>query len=78
MSGGAEDTWQRVDFSYDTNPYDSQYSQNAWGRLGGRWGGSSCTSKEWQELYSYTVGAGDQEVAEAGELRRLAGGELDV
>jgi len=24
---------QRVDYSYDFNPYDYQYSQNAWGRL---------------------------------------------
>ena len=33
VSGGNEDACQRVDLSYDTNPYESGYTQNGWGRL---------------------------------------------
>ena len=45
----------RVNYYYDTNPFNSSYSQNAWGRLtavtfsaqpvvGGGFRGTSCTS----------------------------------
>ena len=51
-----EVTCQRVDFSYDTNPYESGYTQNGWGRLAtARWGGYSCTGGQWTEMYSYTA-----------------------
>ncbi|MFN7919436.1 MAG: RHS repeat-associated core domain-containing protein [Bryobacteraceae bacterium] len=33
QTGGAEDTLQRTDYYYDSNPYDAAYSQNAVGRL---------------------------------------------
>jgi len=57
VSGGNEDTCQRVDLSYDTNPYESNYTQNGWGRLtAARLGGSSCTGGLWTEMYSYSVG----------------------
>jgi RHS repeat-associated protein len=53
---GAEDTCQRVDLSYDTNPYDGTFTQNGQGRLTAtRWAGSSCEGQEWREYYSYTT-----------------------
>ena len=48
MSGGNEDTCQRVDLSYDTNPYESSYTQNGWGRLtAGRGRCSATRSTQW-------------------------------
>jgi len=55
VSGGAEDVCQRADFSYDSNPYDGTFSQNASGRLTAvRWGGGSCATDQFTEMYSYT------------------------
>lgn len=58
VSGGAEDTCQRTEFYYDTNPYDSQFSQYSYNRLkAAKWGGAGCsTPYEFRELYSYTPG----------------------
>src|SRR5436189_1268377 len=54
VSTGPEDTCQRQIFSYDTNPYNSGYSQNAWGRLTAvTWQSAGCT-KSFHEMYSYT------------------------
>ena len=53
---GNEDPCQRVDFSYDTNPYEPSYTQNGWGRLAlARWGGAGCAGGEWREMYNYTA-----------------------
>jgi YD repeat-containing protein len=54
VSTGPEDTCQRQTFSYDTNPYKSDYPQNAWGRLTAvTWQSAGCT-KSFYEMYSYT------------------------
>jgi YD repeat-containing protein len=57
-NGLTEDTCQRVTFSYDTNPYDATFSQNAKGRLtASQYGGTSCTASTlFTEMYSYTAG----------------------
>ena len=47
-AGGAEDTCQRVNFTYDVGAND-------WGRLSSAaWSGASCTRGAWSQSYSYT------------------------
>ncbi|MBK9171355.1 MAG: hypothetical protein IPM24_28410, partial [Bryobacterales bacterium] len=42
-AGGSERLCERVDFSYDTNPYDGGYTAHGWGRrTAARWGGTGC------------------------------------
>ncbi|MCE5309043.1 MAG: hypothetical protein LLG20_15495 [Acidobacteriales bacterium] len=55
----SDDPCQRVSYFYDTNPYDSWLTQNAWGRLAvASYGDSdySCTGGKYRESYSYTAG----------------------
>ncbi len=57
LANGLEDTCQRVNYSYDTNPYESTFTQNGWGRLAVvEYGASSCTGGRFRESYSYTSG----------------------
>lgn len=51
-SGGTEDLCQRVDYSYDTNPYDGAYTQYGLGRpTAARWGGVGCAGGyTWTEM----------------------------
>jgi RHS repeat-associated protein len=50
--GGSEDQGQRVDLSYDTNPYDGSFTQYGFSRpTAARWVGGGYT---WTEMYSYT------------------------
>ncbi len=53
-SSGNEDTSQRWDYYYDSNPFDGSYSSNTWGRLAAVQFGSSLASSM-QEMYSYNV-----------------------
>ncbi|MBK9169632.1 MAG: hypothetical protein IPM24_19510 [Bryobacterales bacterium] len=55
-AGGFERLCERVDFSYDTNPYDGGYTAHGWGRrTAARWGGAGCVGGiTWYEMYSYT------------------------
>jgi RHS repeat-associated protein len=58
-----EDVCQQEDYSYDTNPYDSTYSQYATGRLTavlyylgtGSPGNGSCPGTTFIDMYSYSV-----------------------
>jgi len=58
----SEDTCQREDYSYDSNPYLSGFSQNAAGRLaavqykGGYNAGSGNCNTTFTEMYSYNTG----------------------
>ncbi len=55
-SSGLEDTCNRLDYSYNTNPLDMQFSENAQGRLTVvQWGGITCAAGQFAEMYSYTV-----------------------
>jgi len=60
-SGGVEDICQRVNFYYDSNPFDGPFSQNVWGRLAAaEWyqpqtGGCVVGSPRYTEWYSYTA-----------------------
>ncbi len=54
-SSGLEDTCNRLDYSYNTNPLDIQFSENAQGRLTVvQWGGITCAAGQFAEMYSYT------------------------
>ncbi len=49
VSGGNEDTCQRVNFTYDQGTH-------GWGRLyQASWGGASCTGGAWTHTYEYTA-----------------------
>ena len=49
----AEDTWQRVTYSYDTNPYSSTFSHNTTGRLAAVSYPVHAASQTVTEMYSY-------------------------
>jgi RHS repeat-associated protein len=52
-----DDPCQRVNYYYDTNPFDSYFTQNGWGRLTvAQYGAASCTGGRFRESYSYTSG----------------------
>ena len=51
-AGGVEDVTARVDYSYDTNPYDGSYSQYTAGRLTARQ--YQVNGMTFTEMYSYT------------------------
>jgi RHS repeat-associated protein len=55
--GNAEDTCQREFYYYDTNPFNSSFSQNATGRMTATqyYGGPSCNTT-FTEMYSYNAG----------------------
>jgi YD repeat-containing protein len=59
-TGGAEDTCQREIYSYDSNPYNSGFSQYAAGRLtalqyyGGYNNGSTNCNTTFTEMYNYS------------------------
>jgi YD repeat-containing protein len=55
--GNAEDTCQRELYYYDTNPFNSSFSQNATGRMTAAqyYGGPSCNTT-FTEMYSYNAG----------------------
>jgi YD repeat-containing protein len=65
-AGGVEDTCQQENYSYDSNPYDSNYSQNVIGRLAakqyfggvpGTVGGNNTNcATTFTEMYSYSPG----------------------
>jgi YD repeat-containing protein len=62
QGGYTERTCERVDYSYDTNPYDASYTQNAIGRLAAvrYWGGwntiTGTCDITFIEMYSYNSG----------------------
>ena len=52
-----DDPCQRVNYYYDTNPFESGFTQNGWGRLAvAEYGQPSCTGGQYRESYSYTSG----------------------
>ncbi len=48
-----EDTWARVEISYDTNPYDANYSEYALGRMTAR--KYTVNGRLFTEMYGYTA-----------------------
>jgi YD repeat-containing protein len=57
LANRLEDTCQRVNYYYDTNPYESWFTQNGWGRLAvAEYGQPTCTGGQYRESYSYTPG----------------------
>ena len=51
-----DDACQRVNYYYDTNPFESNFTENGWGRLAAvEYGDPSCTGGQFRELYSYTA-----------------------
>jgi len=56
-NGTTEDLCQATQFTYDSNPVDPAYSQNAWGRVTvASWGGANCNGGALSYMYSYTPG----------------------
>ncbi len=54
--GTGEDLCQRVDFYYDSNPFDGTISQNAWGRRTAEVFKTSCTATQtvtFTQMYGY-------------------------
>jgi RHS repeat-associated protein len=52
-----DDPCQRVNYYYDTNPFESTFTQNGWGRLAvAEYGEPTCTGGQYRESYSYTSG----------------------
>src|ERR1017187_2963278 len=67
-----EQTQQRVDYSYDNNPLNGSYSQNAWGRLTAVQFHDENTGGPFSYMYSYNqAGLGDG--APHGRRQRCAG-----
>jgi len=60
LTGGPEDTCQKVPYYYETNPFDATFSQNAVGRLAAVSTGCQGTGGgQFIEMYSYDETATD-------------------